>query len=259
MSRLPGNLEQLNNDNNTVDTADIFELKRLEALQINISRLAAETKKDKNLNILLQALTIGNTLNKKLRWNIPQEEFSLQNGCIVRGWRVIVPQTMQREILTELHTGYFGIKRMKQLAHNYCWWNGIDTDITTISQNCVNCLQLSKNPPKVNTCKWPKSKAPFERVHIDYAGPMNNNHFFILIVRDSYTRWPEVYATKDMTTKTTIRILREIFARFGIPKVLVSDNGRQFIAHEFQQFLKKSLAKRYVLLRAGGGGCVAGA
>ena len=72
-------------------------------------------------------------------------------------------------------------------------------------------------------------------MHIDYAGPMNNNYYFILV--ESYSCWSEVYITKDITTHTTIKILREIFARCGIPNILVSDNGRQFTAHKFQEFL----------------------
>lgn len=86
--------------------------------------------------------------------------------------------------------------------------------------------------------KWLQPNAPFERIHIDYAGPMNNVYYFIIV--DAYTRWPEVFMTNDITTRTTIRILREIFARFGIPKYIVSDNGRQFTSHEFQEFARKN-------------------
>ena len=50
MSRLPENSEDLNIE--TWDTADLFEINQIEALKINISRLAAETKKDENLKLL---------------------------------------------------------------------------------------------------------------------------------------------------------------------------------------------------------------
>ncbi|XP_035916389.1 uncharacterized protein K02A2.6-like [Anopheles stephensi] len=59
---------------------------------------------------------------------------------------------------------------------------------------------------------------------------------YYLLVIDTFTKWPEIVATTTMTAKTTIRILREIFSRFGMPNVLVSDNGTQFTSTEFELF-----------------------
>ena len=38
------------------------------------------------------------------------------------------------------------------------------------------------------------------------------------------------------TSIATIQVLREIFARYGLPEILVSDNGPQFKSVEFKQF-----------------------
>ena len=43
------------------------------------------------------------------------------------------------------------------------------------------------------------------------------------------------------TASKTIEALREVFARNGLPEQLVSDNGPQFIAEEFQLFLKNGV------------------
>lgn len=82
---------------------------------------------------------------------------------------------------------------------------------------------------------WEAAKCPFERVHVDFAGPFMGNYFFILI--DAYTKWPEIYVIPNIGTQITIEKCREIFSRYGIPEVLVSDNGAQFTSNEFQQFL----------------------
>ena len=42
------------------------------------------------------------------------------------------------------------------------------------------------------------------------------------------------------TATKTISVLREIFARYGLPQQLVSDNGPQFSAEEFSMFLKSN-------------------
>lgn len=43
---------------------------------------------------------------------------------------------------------------------------------------------------------------------------------------------------RDLTSATVIRILKDCFARFGIPQKLITDNGRQFISEEFKDFIK---------------------
>ena len=61
-----------------------------------------------------------------------------------------------------------------------------------------------------------------------------------LVVYDAYTRWPEVIKmNKDTTATATIRALREIFSRNGLPHVIVSDNGTNFTSKEFESFSGK--------------------
>ncbi|XP_062538009.1 uncharacterized protein K02A2.6-like [Armigeres subalbatus] len=74
----------------------------------------------------------------------------------------------------------------------------------------------------------------FTRVHADFAGPLNDTYF--LIVVDSFSKWPEVIPTKRITTAATIASLRKIFGRFGMPEVLVTDNGAQLTSDAFEGF-----------------------
>lgn len=133
---------------------------------------------------------------------------------------------------------------MKNLARSYCWWIGIDKDIKTLAKNCANCNAQRNNPPKVEIHNWQPASAPMQRIHIDFAGPFLGKMFLILV--DSYSKWPEVHIVTDITAKTTIEKCRQIFAAYGIPRIIVTDNGRTFISHEFQQFLKLNGIKHKV-------------
>lgn len=62
-----------------------------------------------------------------------------------------------------------------------------------------------------------------------------NVFFFVL---DAFSKWPFVHIVKDITTKTTIHACKKIFLEFGVPKVIVMDNGRNFRSAEFGHFLK---------------------
>jgi transposase InsO family protein len=53
------------------------------------------------------------------------------------------------------------------------------------------------------------------------------NYSFQVIV-DTHTKWPEIIPTKSTSSTTTIKIMRDIFSRLGLPHILVSDNGSQF-------------------------------
>jgi transposase InsO family protein len=61
---------------------------------------------------------------------------------------------------------------------------------------------------------------------------------FFLIIVDA--KWPEIVATKHTDSSSTIRILRDTFARFGLPVTMVSDNGPQFRSNAMQQFTKNN-------------------
>ena len=57
-----------------------------------------------------------------------------------------------------------------------------------------------------------------------------------MVVVDAYSKFPEVVKMTNTTAQTTITALRDIFSRHGLPEILVSDNGAQFTAREFEQF-----------------------
>ncbi len=61
----------------------------------------------------------------------------------------------------------------------------------------------------------------------------------ILVVSDYYSNFIEVKHLHRATTSTVSKALKVMFARYGIPDVLVSDNGPQFASDEFATFSRK--------------------
>ena len=57
-----------------------------------------------------------------------------------------------------------------------------------------------------------------------------------LVVIDAHSKWIEVSPMATATSSTTIQQLRQMFARFGLPDTVVSDNGPQFASSEFAEF-----------------------
>ena len=59
------------------------------------------------------------------------------------------------------------------------------------------------------------------------------------MAHDVHSIWPEIATTNTVTSSAIIQILKEQFSRWGIPDVLQSDNGPQFVSYEFEMFLQK--------------------
>lgn len=77
---------------------------------------------------------------------------------------------------------------------------------------------------------------PWQHLAIDYLGPLPSGHHLLVIV-DYYSRFTEIeIMANKIDSKETIKRLRIIFARFGIPLSITADNGRQFISEEFKSY-----------------------
>ena len=55
--------------------------------------------------------------------------FSVVEGCLLWGGRVVIPQSLHKMVLTELHKEHMGVSRMKALARSHVWWKGLDKDL----------------------------------------------------------------------------------------------------------------------------------
>ena len=78
-------------------------------------------------------------------------------------------------------------------------------------------------------------KALWLKGAVDIVGLIDNKYLATYI--DYYSSFPEVAITRDITSKSIVKILMNIFARHGYPEEIVSDNGPQFISQEFRRFL----------------------
>ena len=74
---------------------------------------------------------------------------------------------------------------------------------------------------------------PWEEVSIDFCEVAGH---YVLVVIDDYSRFPETEIVHYNAAKAVIPKLDRIFAAYGIPKVVKSDNGPRFNGHEFAQF-----------------------
>ena len=205
---------------------------------INAELIQGETKKCKLLSEVMKFLHTGwpNTLQPEFApFKNRNDELTIQSGCLLWGNRIVIPSSLQRRVLEELHVSHPGITRMKQLARGYLWFPNIDAEIENFVKTCTACLENTPSPKKASLHPWEWPQNAWHRLHIDHA---QLNDWYFLIIIDAYSKWVEVFPCKTITSKSTINFLRHTFARFGLPVHLVSDNGPSLVSQEFEEFMK---------------------
>lgn len=194
-----------------------------------------ETAKDIELSKVFKAIQTENFSGLDKNAFKPfinrSSELSIEFGVIMWGYRIVIPSKLRHKLLQSVHASHFGIVKTKSLARSFMWWPGIDSDLEDMIKNCTACLSVRPDPPKAPLIPWEATDRVWSRIHIDFAGPIKKNYF--LIISDSHSKWPEVFRTKEITTSFTVNKLREVFARFGLPETIVSDNGTQFTSSIF--------------------------
>lgn len=81
---------------------------------------------------------------------------------------------------------------------------------------------------------------PFAQWGIDFIGllPQGKGQTkFVVVVVDYFTKWAETEALATITKKNVTNFIwRNIVCRFGVPIIIITDNGRQFDNPTFRKF-----------------------
>lgn len=237
LSRLPAKCAHKETD------LKLHQVREIDVLPVTSDEIASETRKDSLLRRVYLLTMNGwngtDALDKGLQpYYIRRNELNVINGVLTYGTRVIIPEKYRNQVMEILHEGHLGMVKMKSLARSYVYWPNIDQQIEQKCRGCHGCTSVRKMPSSAPLHPWEWPSHPWRRLHIDYAGPYLNRMFLVVI--DAHSKWPEVVVMKNATSATTITALRNMFARFGLPDQIVSDNGSQFTSNDFEQFLKSN-------------------
>ena len=87
-----------------------------------------------------------------------------------------------------------------------------------MTANCKECLEIKPQFVHSDDAHVIKATQPFERLNLDFNSPLpsvSKNRYFLTIV-DEYSRFPFAFPCSDMTTKTIIMCLTQLFSIFGM-------------------------------------------
>ena len=110
-----------------------------------IELIHEETSKDPTLTLLRHYIHMGWSIDHRMLpqelhtfWNY-REDLSLENGLITKGTRLLIPSTLRRKVLEQIHEGHLGIEKCMLKARDSVFWPGISNDI----RDCGKMWNLS--------------------------------------------------------------------------------------------------------------------
>ena len=216
-------------------------------MALSREEISEATRKDTTLQEVMRLISTGqwdnlkpvegvdpNTL--KIFANIRSELTSVDGNLELRGSRIAVPDALQKRVVVELaHEGHQGLVKTRSLLRSKVWFPRMDSLVDSVVKRCVPCQvatpKLSREPLQMT----PLPNGRWEQVSIDFCEVAGH---YVLVAIDDYSRFPEIEVVHSTSAKAVIPKLDRIFAAYGVPQVVKSDNGPPFNDGEFARFAK---------------------
>ena len=100
-----------------------------------IELIHEETSKDPTLTLLRHYIHMGWPNDRRMLpqelymfWNY-REDLSMENGLITKGARLLIPSTLRKKVLEQIHNGHLGIEKCMFKARDSVFWPGISKNI----------------------------------------------------------------------------------------------------------------------------------
>ena len=199
------------------------------SLGIDYRELAQAQRQDSEVPTVRTAAT-------SLHWrDVDVEETQVLCDVSGRRPRPWVPASFRRPIFDQLHgLAHPGLRASVRLLSSRVVWHGINRDVTAWAQTCIACQRAKVHRhTDSGTEKIAVPDTRFETLHVDLVGPLppSQGYTHLLTVVDRFTRWPEAFPISDTTTQGIAKtLICGWIARFGIPTIIISDGGPQFIS-----------------------------
>ena len=208
---------------------------------ITMNKVKEATQDDNTLQRLIVAIKRGYITKEDEKILAPYKkvwtELSEAKGMVLRGSKVVVPQSLQKDMVTLAHEGHQGIERSKQYLRMHGWFPKMDIAIEKEVATCMACQIVVATPQREPLKVTELPQHPWEVITSDLHGPLPTGEY-LLVVQCLYSRYPVVEIVSSTSAKVCIPVFDKIFSLFGIPERFTSDNGPPYNSEEFDRYSK---------------------
>lgn len=167
--------------------------------------------------------------------------------CILSNVKRIENKHDRKIILNDFHllpsSGHAGMRRMSNNIKKYYFWPGIDKDVREFVKRCDSCQRQKHSIPKKEPMEITSTAhTAFEKVFLDLVGPLerdNDNYSYILTCQCELTKYVEGYPLISKKADEVARsFVNNFILRYGVPKCIATDRGKEFLSEIFQEVCK---------------------
>ena len=165
-------------------------------------------------------------------------DLSSQNGLVIYGDKIVIPESLVPGILKLLHLSHQGIRKTLREARSLYYWLYMTRDITNMVKACRECQTFQpsqQNQPLTQT----SADYPMQKVSADFFQIEGGGHFLVMV--DRYSGYPFVDQMRTTTTAALTGKFDSWFSDFSCsPSYLRSDGGPQFTSAQFAAWCKEN-------------------
>ncbi|XP_052002459.1 protein NYNRIN-like [Xyrauchen texanus] len=161
--------------------------------------------------------------------------------------QVVLPKCLVPKVLAMLHNvvtgGHLGVQKLQGKVKDRFYWPGWFADVRRWCSECSDCgsRKLLARTPQAPMHPSVTSR-PYEHVALDILGPLSetiDKNLYILVVGDYFSKWTEAFALPNQEARSVAKVLvEEWVCRYGVPRSLHSDQGRNFESTLFQELCR---------------------
>ncbi|KAL2235727.1 UNVERIFIED_CONTAM: Gag-Pol polyprotein [Sesamum indicum] len=132
----------------------------------------------------------------------------------------------------------------QKIVRQRFYWPTLAKDSKELVKKCESCQRYASLIHQPATPMEPiKIACPFDQWGIDIVGaflPAQAQKKFIIVAVEYFTKWVEAEAVAQISKKEVISFIwKNIICRFGLPRILISDNGTQFQGRKITEWCKE--------------------
>ena len=207
----------------------------------HLEEIQEATKKDNGLQDVMELVMNGWPDGKR---NIPpsalpyfdiRDTLSAADGVLLKGEAIVIPQSLRSRIRKRLHSSHLGADSMLRRARSSVFWPGMASDIKQLADSCEACQEMKPKNQREPLKQHKEGDEPWQKIGLDIFQIADK---YYLVTVDYYSTFIEVDLLSTQTSTRVINLLKSHFARYGIPRMIVSDGGPQFSSSEFDLFAK---------------------